>query len=390
MGPGLGRPKRGENELMRYLLNQLKNPIVFLLAACCILLFFAFVFQTARSNPNLITLPKSPPNYLALRTPEDVLKLSFDNLVQDKEDLESWKEELRIKVTSLLRLELNPPVPDYVMLSSVRKEGYDLIHIQYERIPGYILVPHDVNYPVPGVLILAGHGHGAGTLIGEQEEVLYADGQVDIGQYLAQEGYVVLVPELDTLGSRATDLASGIHTGTHARYGTLLSMLGYSSLGIQAQEALTSAELLKSLDWVRDLPIGVIGLSTGSHLSFIVAALDPEIKVAHSASGVLSTIHLQEWLTTPEYIHDQIPGLLEWADQPDVAGLISPRPFLMTYGNQEGKPFSIEAKRKYSYNYIKAIYEMDQAEGNLVFKTHEGGHQYSKEIVKDFLDEYLR
>jgi hypothetical protein len=99
-------------------------------------------------------------------------------------------------------------------------------------------------------------------------------------------------------------------------------------------------------------------------------ALEPRIKAA-LVSGYLNTFR-HSILSLAHCIDNYVPGILNWAEMYDVAGLIAPRPLFVESGTKDDI-FPIAASRD-SFARVKKVYEALGAAGNIEQENFEGEH----------------
>ena len=76
-----------------------------------------------------------------------------------------------------------------------------------------------------------------------------------------------------------------------------------------------------------------MGISGGGTITVFATALDPRIRVA-LVSGYLNTFK-DSVGSLAHCIDNYVPGILNWAEMHDVAGLIAPRPLFVESGEQD-------------------------------------------------------
>src|SRR4029079_3378382 len=86
-------------------------------------------------------------------------------------------------------------------------------------------------------------------------------------------------------------------------------------------------ETRKTLDASR---IGCVGISGGGTCTLFSAALEPRIKAA-MVSGYLNTFR-DSIVSISHCMDNYVPGIMNWAEMYDVAGLIAPRPLVIESG----------------------------------------------------------
>jgi hypothetical protein len=119
-------------------------------------------------------------------------------------------------------------------------------------------------------------------------------------------------------------------------------------------------DVMRTLDWIETRPeldrnrIGCMGISGGGTCAQFSTALDGRIKAAF-ISGYLNTFR-DSIMSVSHCIDNYVPGILNWAENYDVAGLIAPRP-LFSEGGDRDPIFPVAATRE-SFARVKKVYEV--------------------------------
>ena len=98
-------------------------------------------------------------------------------------------------------------------------------------------------------------------------------------------------------------------------------------------------DVMRAIDWIgtrKELDaahVGCMGISGGGTCTLFAAALDSRIRAA-MVSGYLNTFR-ECIMSVSHCIDNYVPGILNWAEQYDVAGLIAPRPLFAESGERE-------------------------------------------------------
>lgn len=334
-----------------------------------------------------------PPKYVDsyLNSP---MPLSFKNNVRTANDFFLWKERLSSRIAQLLEFPTNSEAlrrirePGYEILAKFMIEDVEVTKIRYsafddDNVFAYLLRLVDGKGEArrPGLVVISGHpelGKAAQALIQDRE-----DYQRAIALELAKDGYLVVVPELRTYGERAI--------ASHDSYGNYLQMLGKPLVMLWVTEILQAANILRSLADVDKGRVGAVGISTGGLLAYLAGVFDQEIRAVVCASGLVSYLRVS---AGSQGLHDQIPMLLKYADYPDVAALIAPRPLLISYGRNERGFYQYEAETLTSFDYVRQAYLLLQSEENLVLNLHDqvingNRHTYDVHSVLSFLKKHL-
>src|SRR5205823_8882889 len=117
-------------------------------------------------------------------------------------------------------------------------------------------------------------------------------------------------------------------------------------------------DVMRALDYVatRTEPdasrVGCMGISGGGTATLFAAALEPRIRAA-MVSGYLNTFR-DSVGSLAHCIDNYVPGILNWAEMHDIAGLIAPRALFVESGERDNI-FPIAASLE-SVTRVKEIY----------------------------------
>jgi len=198
--------------------------------------------------------------------------------------------------------------PDLQVLEEVRLPAYTRQKITLgaeagDRVPAYLLIPHDLKGPAPAMLCLhqttpLGKGEPAG--LGGKTNLHYA-------HELAGRGYVTLAPDYPNFGDYRVDVYER----------------GYASATMKGiRNHIRAVDLLSSLPQMDRQRIGVIGHSLGGHNALFVAAFDPRIKAVVTSCGFNSFF---------KYQGGDLTGWSHAGYMPRIASVFSRDPKLMPF-----------------------------------------------------------
>ena len=247
-----------------------------------------------------------------------------------------------------------------------------------DRVPAYLLIPHDLGGPAPAVLCLHGTGGPRGRTAGLGPD--YARYTLE----LAERGYVTIAPDYPLLGDNQTDPAA----------------LGYASGTMKGiWNHIRAVDLLQSLPEVDAERIGCCGLSLGGHNALFVGAFDPRIKAVVTSSGFDSFTDymggdLSGWCQTrymPRIaaVYGKNPAKLPF-DFPEVLAAIAPR-HLYIHAPQGDTNFRVESVKR-CVAAASAVYRLLDGEKRIVAVYPPGGHGFPPDAREDayrFLDDVL-
>jgi dienelactone hydrolase len=322
---------------------------------------------------------------------------------------QSWHSALRAKVLELSGL-VPPPepcdlAPEVLERVELPEHGVVRERIVYQSEPevwvaAYLLRPAGAP-PAggrrPAVLALHGHGGrwGKGQVAGAADEHAtvrehIAHYRYDYGLQFAQRGYVVLCPDARVFGERAAGWWSPsqgpLPYDPCDRAGNQAALLGFCLIGLTAWDDRRGLDYLQRRPDVEPERLGVAGLSLGGTRATYVAALDDRAR-ATVISGYLNTF--RAYALAKQFCGGQyVPGLLRWAEQPDVTALIAPRALLVEAGTEDDM-FPVAASRA-AQEQVARAYRLLGAEDRLWRDEFAGGHVWSGRLAYDFMDRYLR
>ena len=338
---------------------------------------------------------------LPLFSAQRVAKMGFPLAypVGKGEDFNEWRGRARAKFIECLLTP--PPVGDFSVETIGRetREGYEARKIllsvsNYARIPAYLLVPAGKG-PFPAVLAL--HDHGAHFSIGKEKvvrpfgvskEVLEdaeqwtgsAYGGRFIGDELARRGYVVLATDALFWGERGRK--EGVEYTAQEQLSANLLHLGMTWAGNITFDDMRCADFLATLPGVDAKRIAAMGLSMGSHRTWMLSAATDRIAAGVAICWMGDT----ESLTAPgnnqtkgQSAHAMmVPNLRNYLDYPDVATIACPKPMLFFNGEKDTL-FPVPGV-KAAYAKMRAVWESQGAGDKLVTKLWPVPHEFNQEM----------
>jgi dienelactone hydrolase len=314
-------------------------------------------------------------------------------------EADAWQKALRAKVTELVGgfpAEKTPLRP--VVLETRTFPGYRRDKVVFDTRPGmsvvaYVLIPDSARQPAPTVICVPGHGRGIDDTVGiddkgqgrtDKEKAGY---QHDFALQTIEAGMAAVAIEPMAFGARRDPITMKKGLGTTACQpsagGALL--VGQTMIGWRVYDVMRTVDYIatrKELDGNR---VGLMGISGGGTVTVFGAALDPRIKAA-MVSGYLNTFR-DSIGSLSHCIDNYIPGILNWAEMYDVAGLVAPRPLFSEAGEQDAI-FPIAASVE-SFNQVKAIYKVFGAEDRVEQETFVGEHSFWGKRGIPFLAKHL-
>ncbi len=323
------------------------------------------------------------------------LKLTFR--ATNRKDAQAWQKKLRAKVIELMggfpsRSALEARSLGVREFPKFRREKFI-----FESRPGvgvlaYLVTPRDARGPLPAVICIPGHGRGVDDIVGIDENGQDRTGRVpyqrDFALQVAEHGIAAVAIEPMAFGARRDDRTAAKGPSAYACQpvaGSAL-LLGETMIGWRVYD------VMRAIDWIESRPdldskrVGCIGISGGGTCALFSAAVDTRIQ-AVLVSGYLNTFRACI-MSMSHCMDNYIPGILNWAEMYDVAGLIAPRKFFSEAGDRD-PIFPAEAARE-SFGRVKKVYEMFGAADSARQDVFSGVHEFNGSNGIPFIAESLR
>jgi len=312
------------------------------------------------------------------------------------EEWKKWREDLKSKLIELLggfpeRVPLSGEVLERKEFDSYIRERIVFDSAPDTSVVGYLLIPKGVEFPVPGVIALHGHGYGKDDIVGIWEDGTdrtIPDGyQKDFGISLVKSGFVTLAIEQACFGERreSEDIAKDKYQSSCRKVSFWAMLLGKTVIGMRVWDVIRAIDYLETRKEVKASSIGVMGISGGGMTSLFSSALDERIKAA-VVSGYLNTFR-DSILSVHHCECNYIPGILKYAEMYDIAGLIAPRALLVESGTKDSI-FPVRAT-EFAISKVRKVYELLGVPEKLDVDIFEGRHQISGRKAYDFLKREL-
>src|SRR5579872_6331086 len=230
----------------------------------------------------------------------------------------------------------------------------------------------------PTVICIPGHGRGADDIVGIDE---HGNDRTDKPPYqrdfaiqVTEHGMAAVAIEPMAFGCRrdAKTASKGLgNTACQPAAGSAL-LLGETMIGWRVYD------VMRAIDWIETRPeldakrVGCMGISGGGTCTVFSGALEPRIKAAF-VSGYLNTFR-DCIMSVSHCIDNYVPGILNWAELYDVAGLIAPRPLFAEFGTRD-PIFPIAGSRE-GFEKVRKVYETFGAGDRVQHEVFEGQHEF--------------
>src|SRR5437899_7132179 len=314
-----------------------------------------------------------------------------------KRQAEEWQKALRAKLIELIGgiPSARPPLRP-VTLETRAFPGYRREKIVFDSRPGvsvlaYLLLPERAQPPAATVICVPGHGRGVDDIVGIDEQGLErtdkAGYQHDFAIQVAEAGMAAVAIEPMAFGCRRDPINA--RQGL-SRKGCEPAAGGALLIG-ETMIAWRVWDVMRTLDYVATRPeldasrVGCMGISGGGTATLFSAALEPRLRAAR-VSGYLNTFR-DSIGSLAHCIDNYVPGILNWAEMHDIAGLIAPRPLFVESGEKDNI-FPITASIE-SFNHVREIYGVFGAADRVEQEVFPGEHSFWGKRGIPFLARHL-
>ncbi len=302
----------------------------------------------------------------------------------DKKQAELWQQQLRGKLTDLLggfpptKGPLNARILAVKEFPTYRRERFVFTSRPGVMVAGYLLTPKKSGGPQATMICVPGHGRGVDDIVGIDEKGREREDkagyQHDFAIQAVEHGMAAVAIEPMAFGCRRDAVTKKKGAGTSAcqpAAGAAL-LFGETMIGWRVYDVMRTIDWIETRKELDSARVGCMGISGGGTVTLFSTALEPRIKVA-MVSGYLNTFR-DCILSMSHCIDNYVPGILQWAEMYDVAGLIAPRPLFAESGTRD--PIFPIAASKESFARVKKIYGVFGAEAAVEHEVFDGVHQF--------------
>ena len=314
----------------------------------------------------------------------------------DRKGAEAWQKKLRPKLVELVggfpsRTPLNPKI-----LETREFPAYTRETVVFESRPGltvysYLLLPKDKPRPLAATLCIPGHGRGVDDIVGIAEDgsdrTVKAGYQFDYAIQAVEHGLAAFAIEPIGFGHRRGEEARRGGPGRNScqpAAGAAL-LYGETMIGWRVWDMMRAIDYLETRAEIDARRIGCMGISGGGTITLYSAALDARIRAAFS-SGYLC-MYRDSILSLSHCMDNYVPGILNWAEASDIAGLIAPRALFSETGEKDNI-FPIAGARQ-AFEETRKIFEALGAADRCGLEVHPLDYQFWGKQGLPFLAKHL-
>lgn len=322
-------------------------------------------------------------------SPETCHDLWFQKLrpclaYEPREDFRRWQNKARAKLGEILGA--NPePVPLQVRVEWEAERGY-YREIRFlftaekgADVPCHLLLPKGGKAPYPVVICLQGHTAGMHISLGipksPEDEKSIAGGR-DFALQAVREGYAALAMEQRCFGERRDqrpEQAQRLTARQACHHGTLTALLlGRTMIGERVWDVSRAIDALEQFPQVDSSRIGCMGNSGGGTVTFYAACMDERIKVAMPSCTFCTYRHGRG--AVDHCVCGYLPGVRQYFEMGDLAGLIAPRPLVIVAGAKDHLSPLIGVREAFAT--AQALYKAANAEDKIRLVVGPEGHRF--------------
>ena len=367
-----------------------------------------------------------PPNMIgaygewAAGTMQDPPRMSFRQPMF--QNVDAWRPAARARFRDLLLGPGPALTPSAVVQHQMQFDGLDIEHLQWQLPFGppteaLIMKPAGARGKLPAVVGL--HDHGGNKYFGlrkitrmskdphplmiKHQERYYSG--LAWANELARRGYVVLVHDTFTFGSRRMRLAdlpgnirsnlveanpeaedeiqryNAFASGHEHLIAKSLFSAGMTWPGVFVYDDQRAVDYLASRPDVDATRIGCCGLSGGGLRTVMLTGADERIRCA-CCVGMMTT--WRDYLLNKSHTHTwmcYVPGLPRDLDYPEILGLAAPNPVLVLNNRQDALFTMPEMER--ADRILTDVYKKAGAPDRYKASFHDGPHKFDAAMQKE-------
>lgn len=319
-----------------------------------------------------------PSSYTLSQHDAAPLRLTFQ--AKTRAEAEQWQKALRAKLLELMggfpekRSPLHSQTLEVRDFPEYRREKFVFESRPGFTVLGYLLTPKSGRAPYPAVIALPGHGRGVDDLVAidrqghDRVAVAYTgqppadprDYQYDYAVQAVRHGMAAVAIEPLGFGCRRdpnqpdNSEKNGLDQYSCYPWASAALLLGQTAMAWRVYDVVRTIDWIETRKELDPARVGCMGISNGGECTIYAAALDTRIRAAF-ASGSLNTFR-DSLMSYIHCIDGYVPGILNWAELYDIAGLTAPRAFFAESGIKD-VVFPISGSRT-SFERVKKIYEV--------------------------------
>ena len=309
----------------------------------------------------------------------------------------AWQRRVRRKLTELMggfpttRVALRARVLEEKRLNGYTREKIVFQSRENLSVFGYLLLPDNSTHSVPAIVCLPGHGRGCDDIVGIAEDGQQRETKSgyakDFAVQAVERGYAAFAIEQLAFGCRRDEAARKKGAGQSScqpAAGAAL-LFGQTMIGWRVWDVMRAIDYLGARREIDSSRIATMGISGGGTVSLFSAALDERIKVG-VVSGYFNTFR-DSILSLSHCIDNYVPGILNYIEMYDIAGLIAPRGLFIESGDRD-PIFPIHGSRA-AVKKAREIYSVFGASNKIGHEVFDDEHVFYGSAAFEFLKAML-
>lgn len=306
-----------------------------------------------------------------------------------------WQTAARAKLRELLGMDnLNPSSDNKFNLEYVKEEdNYTEYRFTLESEVGYAFpsvmrVPKGMSGKLPVMLCLQGHSTGMHISLGKpifpNDVNSISGGDRDFVVRGVKEGFVSVAIEQRNFGECGGHPEKGVPMCHVSTMNNIL--IGRTTIAERVLDVSCVIDaLIANFDFIDANNISLMGNSGGGTATFYAACLEDRIKLAMPSCAVCTYKHS---IAAMEHcVCNFIPGIANYFDMGDLAGLIAPKPLVIVNGKND--PIFPDDGVRETYEIVKKMYAAAGVPDNCALVTGDGGHRFYADDAWPVAKKYL-
>ena len=293
-----------------------------------------------------------------------------------------WQKQARIKLEELLCLPLEVCDADFKVLHTEDKEEYQRVNFEFQSEPGYyvpctLLMPKNIERPLPGVICLQGHSNGAHISLGvprfpEDEEDI-AGGR-DFALQAVREGYCAIALEQRYMGAMGQRKDTGAPACIKDNAAMASLLIGRTAIGERVWDVHRLIDVIEEhlSNYIDVNKIICMGNSGGGTTTFYASCYDERIRLSMPSCSVCT--YEDSIMAMYHCPCNFIPNIRKFFDMGDLGCLIAPRPLVVVCGERD-PIFPLDGVKR-SFEIIQGAYKKNGKVDLCHLVIGDGGHQF--------------
>lgn len=329
----------------------------------------------------------------------DYISKQFDRTpsmrYNDNEDFSAWQQKAYKKLWELLALDKMVKCDDDFLIESEEQlDGCKKIRFSFQTEPGlytpcYCLIPDD-DKKIKGVVIcLQGHSTGMHISIGEphyeKDHASISGGDRDFANRVINEGYVAIAMEQRYMGESGSDEEG---SPSCLRLGRALPalLLGRCAIGERVWDVMRLIDVIKKhFPTYKDKNLICLGNSGGGTTTFYATCIDKRIDCGVPSCSVCT--YKDSIVDLKHCPCNYIPGIGEYFDMGDIAGLAAPRKLVVVNGKTDH--IFPESGVQKTFAIAKNLFKAAGCEDNCRLVTGPEGHRFYADLAWKEINELM-